>query len=333
MVSHSGSEPLLRSHTRPTHDSKMDNPTRLTEQPNPASAAIDTASTEGLLRIINGEDACAAAAVGAQLPKIAQALDAVVERYERGGRLFYIGAGTSGRLGVLDASECPPTYGIPADRVQGVIAGGPEALLRSIEGAEDHPEDAVRDLEARGFSANDVLVGIAAGGSTPYVLGAVEFANRLGAVTIGLSCNPGSPLEQRARFPITPAVGPEVIAGSTRMKSGTAQKMVLNMLSTGLMVRTGHVFGNLMVNLQVNNAKLAGRARGIVAAMTGCSPAAAARAVEDSGRQVRIAILMQKLRLDRSQAEKRLKDFGGNLKKALVPESQQTDSSASCRPD
>ena len=299
---------------------KMEERARLTEQANPASAAIDEASSEDLLRIINGEDAAAAAAVGEQIPRIAAALDAVVERYERGGRLFYIGAGTSGRLGVLDAAECPPTYGVAEDRVQGVIAGGAEALLRSVEGAEDRPQDAVRDLQARGFSAADVLVGISAGGGAPYVLGAVEFANALGAATVGLSCNPGSPLERLAQFPITPIAGPEVIAGSTRMKSGTAQKLVLNMISTGLMVRMGYVLGNLMVNLQVKNAKLAGRARGIVETVTGCSPEEAARAVEDSGRQVRIAVLMRKLRLDRGQAEKRLAQCGGNLRKALMPD-------------
>ena len=297
----------------------MDDRIRLTEQANPASAAIDEASSEDLLRTINAEDAAAAAAVGEQIPQISRALDAVVERYERGGRLFYIGAGTSGRLGVLDAAECPPTYGVAEDRVQGVIAGGPEALLRSVEGAEDHPQNAVRDLQARGFSAGDVLVGISAGGAAPYVLGAVEFANALGAVTIGLSCNPGSPLERRARFPITPAVGPEVIAGSTRMKSGAAQKMTLNMLSTGLMVRMGYVLGNLMVNLQIKNVKLAGRACRIVETVTGCGPEEAARAVEDSGRQVGVAVLMQKLRLDRGRAEKRLKECGGNLRKALLP--------------
>ena len=297
----------------------MDDRIRLTEQANPASAAIDEASSEDLLRTINAEDAAAAAAVGEQIPQISRALDAVVERYERGGRLFYIGAGTSGRLGVLDAAECPPTYGVAEDRVQGVIAGGPEALLRSVEGAEDHPQNAVRDLQARGFSAGDVLVGISAGGAAPYVLGAVEFANALGAVTIGLSCNPGSPLERLARFPITPAVGPEVIAGSTRMKSGAAQKMTLNMLSTGLMVRMGYVLGNLMVNLQIKNVKLAGRACRIVETVTGCGPEEAARAVEDSGRQVGVAVLMQKLRLDRVRAEKRLKECGGNLRKALLP--------------
>lgn len=301
---------------------KMEDRARLTEQANPASAAIDEAAGEYLLRMINGEDASVAAAVGEQIPRIAAALDAVVERYERGGRLFYIGAGTSGRLGVLDAAECPPTYGVAADRIQGVIAGGPEALLRSVEGAEDHPQDAVRDLRERGFASGDALVGISAGGGAPYVLGAVAFANDLGAATVGLSCNPGSPLERLARFPITPAVGPEVIAGSTRMKSGTAQKLVLNMISTGLMVRMGCVLGNLMVNLQVKNAKLAARARGIVETVTGCRPEEAARAVEDSGRQVRVAVLMQKLLIDRGRAEKRLAECGGNLRKALMPDAE-----------
>ncbi len=296
----------------------MDTQPRITEQRNPASASMDQASTQDLLRIINREDSSVAKAIEAEIPRISVALDAIVERFERGGRLFYIGAGTSGRLGVLDASECPPTYGVAADRVQGVIAGGAEALVRSTEGAEDNPEDGVRDLEARDFSVNDSLVGIAASGTTPYVLGAVKFANQLGALTVGLSCNPGSPLERHVEFPITPAVGPEVVTGSTRMKSGTAQKLVLNMLSTGLMIRMGYVLGNLMVNLQIKNAKLAGRARRIVEATTGCSGAEAAEAIEASGGQVRLAILMKKLQLDRATAEKRLAEFGDNLRKSLA---------------
>jgi N-acetylmuramic acid 6-phosphate etherase len=300
----------------------MDSQPQITEQRNPTSESIDVATSEDLLRIINAEDAKVAMAVEAEIPRIAAALDAIVERFEKGGRLFYLGAGTSGRLGVLDASECPPTYGVSADRVQGVIAGGAAALVRSIEGAEDNPEDAVRDLGARDFSGNDVLVGIAASGTTPYVLGAVDFANKLGAVTVGLSCSPGSPLEQLAEYPITPAVGAEVVTGSTRMKSGTAQKLVLNMISTGLMIRMGYVLGNLMVNLQIKNAKLADRARRIVEATTGCSAEQAELAIEASGGQVRLAILMKKLQLDRAAAERRLNECGDNLRKALSLDDQ-----------
>ena len=288
-----------------------------TEERNPRSAGIDLASTEQVLAVINAEDGRVAAAVQAQIPQIARALDAIVDRWDRGGRLFYCGAGTSGRLGVLDAAECPPTFGTPPDRVVGVIAGGSEALLRSVEGAEDMPEAAHADLEQRGFCGDDALVGVAASGRTPYVLGAVEHAAKLGAVTVGLTCNPGSPLERAVDYPITPEVGPEVVTGSTRMKSGTAQKLVLNMLSTGLMIRTGCVLGNLMVNVQVKNAKLANRAERIVGEVCGCDSDRACAALESAGRNVRLAILMLKRRLGRGEAEALLARFGDNLRRAL----------------
>ena len=243
-----------------------------TERRNPRSADIDRASTEDVLSMINAEDAGVAEAVRREIPRIAAALDAIEERWEGGGRLFYAGAGTSGRLGVLDAAECPPTFGTSPGRVQAVIAGGTAALESAVEGAEDRPEGGQRDLEARGFARGDALVGVAASGRTPYVLGAVRFARSLGAVTVGLTCSPESALERTVDYPITPAVGPEVVTGSTRMKSGTAQKLVLNMLSTGLMIRTGCVLGNLMVNVQVRNEKLAGRAARIVSEVTGCAP-------------------------------------------------------------
>lgn len=295
----------------------MTEPLPLTERSNPRSLAIDRASTQEVLRVINDEDAGVAAAVRAEIPRIAAALDAVVERWERGGRLFYCGAGTSGRLGVLDAAECPPTFGTPPERVQALIAGGPAALLQSVEGAEDSEEAGARDLRKRGFGAEDALVGIAASGRTPYVLGAVAFAASAGGLTVGLSCNPGSALERAVECPVTPAVGPEVVAGSTRMKSGTAQKLVLNMLSTGLMIRTGCVLGNLMVNVQVRNEKLARRAERIVREVTGCGPEEAREALAAAGSDVRLAILMRERHLERADAARLLDAQGDNLRKAL----------------
>ena len=262
----------------------------LTEQANPASASIDALGTEEMLRVINGEDRGVAEAVAKEIPAIARAVDAIVASFRAGGRLFYIGAGTSGRLGVLDASECPPTFGVPADLVQGIIAGGERALSRSTEASEDDPASGARDLLARGFTARDALVGIAASGRTPYVLGAVEEARRLGAVTVGVSCTPDSELARAAAIAITPLVGPEVIAGSTRMKAGTAQKLVLNMLSTGAFIRMGYVYGNLMVNVQPTNAKLADRARRIVAQAAGVSAERAEELLEAADGNVRAAI-------------------------------------------
>ena len=295
----------------------MPEPLPLTETRNPRSLSIDSASTEEVLGILNAEDTLVADAVRAQIPRIAKALDAVVGRWECGGRLFYVGAGTSGRLGVLDAAECPPTFGTPPERVQALIAGGPAALLRAVEGAEDSREAGRRDLEAARFGASDALVGIAASGRTPYVLGAVEFASSVGAVTIGLSCSPDSALERAVTYPVTPVVGPEVVTGSTRMKAGTAQKLVLNMLSTGLMIRTGCVLGNLMVNVQVKNEKLAKRALRIVGEVGDCGEAEARTALAEADQNVRVAILMLKRGLRRDKAEDLLAGCGDNLRKAL----------------
>ena len=264
----------------------------LTEQPNPASASIDALATEDMLRIVNAEDRKVADAVASEIPAIARAVDAIVASFQQGGRLFYIGAGTSGRLGVLDASECPPTFGVPAGMVQGIIAGGEPALSRATEASEDDPASGARDLAARGFTARDALVGIAASGRTPYVLGAIAEAQRLGAVTVGISCTPDSELAHAVAIPITPLVGPEVIAGSTRLKAGTAQKLVLNMLSTGAFIRMGYVYGNLMVNVQPTNAKLADRARRIVAQAAGVSGERAGEWLDAAGGNVRAAILM-----------------------------------------
>jgi N-acetylmuramic acid 6-phosphate etherase len=281
----------------------------LTEARNPASARLDELSTLEMLGVINAEDAKVAGAVATELPRIAQAVDAIAERFGRGGRLFYIGAGTSGRLGVLDASECPPTFSVSPELVQGLIAGGDRALRLSSEHSEDSRDEGARDLAAAAFAANgipDTLVGIAASGRTPYVLGAVEYARKLGALTVGLSCVPGSALAAAAEIAITPATGPEVLTGSTRMKAGTATKLVLNMLSTGVMVRTGATYGNLMVNVRPTNAKLVDRAQRIIAEVVGCDLATAARLLEESGNHVKTAIVMGQLGVNREEAEARL---------------------------
>jgi len=290
----------------------------LTEQPNPASASIDTLSTEDALRIMNREDQKVAGAVEREIPSIARAVDAIVAAFRKGGRLFYIGAGTSGRLGVLDASECPPTFSVPPEMVQGIIAGGESALSRATETTEDDPTIGQRDLTARGFTARDVLVGIAASGRTPYVLGAVAEARRLGAVTIGISCTPDSELSRAAEIAISPLVGPEVVAGSTRLKSGTAQKLVLNMLTTGAFIRMGYVYGNLMVNVQPKNTKLVDRARRIVALAAGVSYTRAGELLADGGNSVRTAILMGKSGIGREEAEQRLAEAGGRISQALL---------------
>jgi len=290
----------------------------LTEARNPASEHLDELSTVEMLRLINAEDAKVARAVQAELGNVARAVDAIAERFRRGGRLFYIGAGTSGRLGVLDASECPPTFSVSADLVQGLIAGGDSALRLSSEHSEDSREDGARDLSAAGFGEGDVLVGIAASGRTPYVLGAMEYAKGLGALTVGLSCAPGSAVERAAEIAITPATGSEVLTGSTRMKAGTATKMVLNMLSTGVMVRTGATFGNLMVNMRPTNAKLVDRAERIISAAVGCDGETAARLLAESGSEVKVAIVMGKLGVGREAAVERLAAAGGVLADALA---------------
>ena len=289
----------------------------LTEQSNPASASLDVLPTEEVLRIINAEDARVAAAVEQEIPEIARAVAAIVAAIEKGGRLFYIGAGTSGRLGVLDASEIPPTFSAPPTMVQGIMAGGEAALSRATETSEDDPSIGAGDLLSRGFTGSDVLVGIAASGRTPYVLGAVAEARRMGAVTIGISCTPESELARAVDIAITPLVGPEVIAGSTRMKAGTAQKLVLNMLSTGACVRLGYVYGNLMVNVQPKNRKLADRARRIVAQAAGVSYERAGELLAESGSNVRTGIVMAKAGVGREEAERRLAAAGGRISKAL----------------
>jgi N-acetylmuramic acid 6-phosphate etherase len=291
----------------------------LTETRNPATEHLDQLPTLQMLELINDEDAKVAAAVRAELPYIARAIDETSARFQNGGRLFYIGAGTSGRLGVLDASECPPTFSVPADLFQGLIAGGDRALRLSSEHSEDSPEEGARDLIAAGFSAQDTLIGIAASGRTPYVLGALAHAKKIGALTIGLTCTPNSAISQAVDIAITPATGPEVLTGSTRLKAGTATKLVLNMLSTGIMVRRGYTYGNLMVNVRPSNAKLVDRAERIIAAATGCDPTTAAEILKASGSNVKTAIAMQKLSLTRDQAEAKLAAANGILTQALTP--------------
>lgn len=288
----------------------------LTEAQNEASTVIDALPTMEMLRVINAADQGVAHAVERELPHIARAVDEIVTRLQAGGRLFYMGAGTSGRLGVLDASECPPTFNTPAGLVQGLIAGGDRALRQSVERAEDDPEQGKQDLIGRGFGQSDALVGIAASGRTPYVLGGLGYGNTLGALTIGLSCTPHSELAGVAQIAITPVPGPEVITGSTRMRAGTATKLVLNMLSTGVMIRMGYVYGNLMVNVQPTNEKLTDRGRRIIASIAGVSYDEAARLLTEAG-SVRTAIVMQKLKLTRSEAESRLEAAGGRLRLAL----------------
>jgi len=268
------------------------------------------------LGVINAADLEVALAVQRELPQIARAVDSIVSRLENGGHLFYVGAGTSGRLGVLDASECPPTFNTPPDLVQGLIAGGDRALRRSIENAEDDPEQGKQDLVAHNFSSADVLVGIAASGRTPYVLGAVAYARSLGALSIGLSCTPDSELARAAEIAITPVPGPEIVTGSTRLRAGTATKLVLNMLSTGTMIRLGYVYGNLMVNVQPTNEKLVDRARRIVASIADVSYDEASRLLNVGG-SVRVAIVMHKRKMTRAEAEARLTVCHGRLRSAL----------------
>ena len=289
----------------------------LTEQPNPASEGIDALPSEEIVRIINGEDQRVAGAVEHELAVIARAVDVIVGAFERGGRLFYMGAGTSGRLGVLDAAECPPTFNVPPEMVQGIIAGGEGALARATETTEDDPAVGVQDLRGRGFAAHDVLVGIAASGRTPYVLGAVAEANRMGALTIGISCTPDSELACAVKLPITLLVGPEIVAGSTRMKAATATKMVLNMLTTASFIRMGYVFGNLMVNVQPKNSKLADRAQRIIARAAGISYEKAGEMLVASGKSVGTAIVMARTGASREEAERRLAAGHGRISEAL----------------
>lgn len=284
-----------------------------TEQQNEASADIDAKSSLEIVSIINNEDKKVAGAVGKILNEIAALVDDIVTAFKKGGRLFYIGAGTSGRLGVLDASECPPTYGVDPGMVQALIAGGREALTRSIEAAEDRAEEGVKELKALNFSENDVLVGITASGQAPYVLGALEYAGKLGAVTGAISCNENSKTFEYARHKLYVNVGPEVVTGSTRMKSGTAQKLILNMLSTAAMIRIGKVYKNLMVDLRPVNHKLVLRSIRLIQNVTGCPEEKARIAFEASQKEPKVAIVMVLLGVEREQALQLLQKADGHI--------------------
>ena len=289
-----------------------------TEQSNRASARLDQQSTLNLVRIMNREDAKVAAAVRKALPQIAKAIDVIAARLRQGGRLIYVGAGTSGRIAALDASECPPTFGTAPKMVQFVIAGGTEALGSAVEANEDSREFGQRDIARRKPGKNDVIVGIAASGRTPYTVAAVEYARKRGAATIGVFCNPGTPLGKAAEIAIVAPVGPEVLTGSSRLKAGTAQKMVLNMLTTGAMTRLGYVYGNLMVNVQPNNEKLVDRATRILMHAAEIDQTTASAALKASGMRVPAALVMLKTKLSATQAKRRLKAHHGNIRQAIV---------------
>lgn len=278
---------------------------------------LDQLHTDEILAVMNAEDQRVPIAVAGELPRIAAAVDLIVTALQAGGRLFYVGAGTSGRLGALDAAECPPTFGVSNEMVQAVLAGGAVALNDEVAGAEDDEHQGERDLEDRGVSSADVVAGIAASGRTPYVIGALRAARRSGARTVALVCNAGSPMGDLADVTICPIVGPEVLLGSTRLKAGTAQKLVLNMLSTASMIRLGKVYSNLMVDLQPANAKLYERARRIVQLATGCSDAVAAQALAQTGNRPKVAIVMLMTGCTAAQAEAKLREASGFVRQAI----------------
>ncbi len=290
----------------------------ITEQENARTSEIARLPAAGIVRLMNEEDARVAAAVATVLPAVAQAVDGIVARLRVGGRLFYVGTGTSGRLGVLDAAECPPTFGVAPELVQGIIAGGYEALYRATEASEDDAAAGARDVATRGVTAQDAVIGIAASGRTPYTLGAVMHARALGAFTACVACVPDAPITRAVEVAIVPVVGPEVIAGSTRLKAGTAQKLVLNMLSTATMIRLGYVTGNRMTNMLPRNEKLRARSRRILRAETGLSETDASMALEAAGGDLRTAIVMYKSRCARAQAERALAAAKSNVHEAVA---------------
>ncbi|WMT86172.1 N-acetylmuramic acid 6-phosphate etherase [Pelagibacterium sp. 26DY04] len=290
----------------------------VSEARNPATMQIDLMSTNEILAAMNAEDAKVSRAVETELPHIGAAVDKIVEAFKAGGRLIYMGAGTSGRLGVLDASECPPTFGVPEGMVVGLIAGGDRALRYPIEGAEDDRGEGRRDLERVEVSAKDVVVGIAVSGRTPYVIGGLDYAAGIGATTVALSCNPDSVIARMADIAISPVVGPEALTGSTRLKSGTAQKLVLNMLTTASMIRIGKSYENLMVDLSVSNEKLAARATRILVEATNCTPEEAENYLAQSNNNVKLAILMALTGLDAKAGEAALIEADGFLRRAAA---------------
>lgn len=289
-----------------------------TEQGNPRSRGLDQKSSLEIVRVLNHEDARVAGAVRRELPKIARAVDAIVKSLRADGRLFYVGAGTSGRLAVLDAAECPPTFGTPPEMVQALIAGGQRAVLHAVEGAEDSAENGARDLETAGLKRGDVVVGIAASGTTPYVLGAMRYARKKGAATIAVASNPRSPLAKQAQIAIVPETGPEAIAGSTRMKAGTAQKMVLNMLSTASMVRLGRVYGNRMICMEATNEKLRRRTARILEETAGVNASTAEHALRQTQHNLPLAFVMLKTGATATEAQRRLRESGGNVRAAVA---------------
>jgi N-acetylmuramic acid 6-phosphate etherase len=295
-----------------------------TEARNPASEKIDTLSPLEIVRLMNAEDARVAEAVGREAEPIARAIDVIAQRLRAGGRLVYIGAGTSGRLGVLDAAECPPTFSTPPELVVGLIAGGYTALTRAVEGAEDHPESAVEDLRRINFTRGDVLVGIATSGRTPYVIGGLKYAREIGAFAIGLACNDASALSDVADLMITPVVGPEVISGSTRLKAGTATKLVLNMLTTGTMVLLGKTYGNLMVDLKATNTKLIARTRRIVAMLTGLTEEEAEKQLARCNGELKTSIVAHHHNISAEAARQLLQQSGNQLRLALEQPSAGT---------
>jgi len=288
-----------------------------TEQQNLASQALDTKSALEIATIINNEDAKVAGAVRMALPQIAQAIDRIAEALSRGGRLIYVGTGTSGRIAALDATECPPTFSTDPKLVQFVIAGGERALGRAVEASEDSVELGQKDLAKVRPGKKDVVVGIAASGRTPYTIAAVEYAKKKGAKTIAVACNPGTPLGRAAEISIVADVGPEVLSGSTRMKAGSAQKMILNMLSTGAMTKLGYVYGNMMVNVSLKNTKLYERAVGILSKLAGVRREQATSAIERSGKSVPTALIMLKTGVGRAEAARRLRVARGNVRRAI----------------
>ncbi|EOW9421167.1 N-acetylmuramic acid 6-phosphate etherase [Vibrio cholerae] len=289
----------------------------VSEGRNPDTMDIDLLSSQEIVERLNQQDKQVPLAVEAVLPQIAQAVDKITAAFKQGGRLIYLGAGTSGRLGVLDASECPPTFGVSDQMVIGLIAGGKEAMFTAQEGAEDNATLGAHDLQQIDFSSKDVLVGIAASGRTPYVIGALEYANDLGATTIALSCNPDSPIAEIAQIAISPVVGPEALTGSTRLKSGTAQKLVLNMLTTASMIRLGKSYQNLMVDVRATNRKLIARAVRIVMQATDCQREEAEALLKESHNNAKLAILMHLTGMNYEQATAKLSQLDGFLRRAM----------------
>jgi N-acetylmuramic acid 6-phosphate etherase len=288
-----------------------------TEQRNPRTRGLDRNSTLGILRLLNGEDARVALAVRRELPKIARAVDAIVTSFRSGGRLFYVGAGTSGRLAVLDAAECPPTFGTSPKMVQALIAGGSQAVQGAVEGAEDSAKNGARDLRKAGVKRGDLVVGLAASGTTPYVIGAMQFARKHGAVTVGVTSNSQSPLARAADIAIAPVTGPEAISGSTRLKAGTAQKMVLNLLSTASMVRLGRVYENWMVYVALTNQKLRQRGARILQEASGATVSTVEQVLRQSQHNLPVALVMLKTGANAREARQRLQQSGGNVRQAL----------------